>query len=335
MLGMKTLGWSLLLTGFALLFPNAAQSSCPSGNSFFDMALPSNIDFGTWESSGTIATETTFCVASADTRSNNPRPSDSVCPYQISVEDFNGGAGFLLYLNGNTAAAADERLLAEISHKDIYQGDIYELLQHNVQETQTHDGMFKGCEGSPDNSYLKVQIDASEFTNVQPGSYSGTFQVNGLGGVGLATADSEVFSVAVTVASNDPNVQISRIDNIVLGSFNGTADMTADEAFCAYTESGGYRLTITAPNQDVSGNFFLAGDNGDLLPFQVEFSQSVTSPAFVTVGSSSIIGLTGSTLLDCGNADNAVFRVSASEQDLRAASSGNYVETITILMEPE
>ena len=29
------------------------------------------------------------------------------------------------------------------------------------------------------------------------------FQVNGVGGVGLATVDSEVFSVAVTVASND------------------------------------------------------------------------------------------------------------------------------------
>lgn len=299
------------------------------------MAVPSNIDFGTWQDSGTIATETTFCSASADTRSNSPKATDSVCGYQISVEDFNGGADFFLYLNGNSSAAADERLLAEISHKDIYQGNIYELLQHNVQETQTHDGMFKACQGSADNSYLKVQIDASEFTNVQPGQYSGTFQVNGLGGVGLGTADSEVFSVAVTVDSNDPNVQLSRIDDIDLGLFNGSADITADEAFCAYAESGGYRLTISATNQDANGNFFLAGDNSDLLPLQVEFSQSVTNPVFVTVGSGSIIGLTGSTVLDCGNSDNAVLRVSAAEQNLRSVSSGNYSETITILMEPE
>ena len=60
MLGMKTPGWSLLLVGFALL-SWSGPIKLSKWQQPFDMALPSNIDFGIWDNSRTIATETTFC----------------------------------------------------------------------------------------------------------------------------------------------------------------------------------------------------------------------------------------------------------------------------------
>lgn len=312
------------------------QASCDAGRSYFDMYGISAIDFGNWDDSGTVASSTTSCIASADTPSNSPKNTDMQCPYKLTVSSLESGGDFYLYLNGDSTNTGSERVLAQLSHKDINDGNLFETLTEGVQEVQSHNGGFKLCGQNGDNSELTAQIAASELIGKTPGSYAGTFRVDGVGGDNsLSASDFEDFSISITIVNTNPTVHLTHIDDLLLGSFSGLGDITQEEQFCAYTETGAYRLTISATNQDINGSFFLGSSTTDLLPFTLQFDDTIVSPSFVAVGNDTLVGLTGSQILDCGGADNATLRVSLSEQDLISAPSGTYVDTLTLIMEPE
>ena len=51
-------------------------STACNGPGFFDIGTHEPIDFGTWSDDGSVAAESSACIASADTPSNSPGPKE-------------------------------------------------------------------------------------------------------------------------------------------------------------------------------------------------------------------------------------------------------------------
>jgi hypothetical protein len=132
----------------------------------------------------------------------------------------------------------------------------------------------------------------------------------------------------------DPLVQISRIDDIPLGTYTGGADMTGDDDLCVYSNNGGYDITATGSGG--GGAFELSG-GGTTIPYAVEWATSAAAGSGATLTSGSTLAGQGGTFStpDCGGADNAQVIVTVSSTDLGAAPTGNYSGVLTLTVAPQ
>lgn len=152
-------------------------------------------------------------------------------------------------------------------------------------------------------------------------------------GVLGATSQGE-FSVFLQVLDS---VRISGLEDIDLGSFGGsdTGDVEGEASFCVYVNGqGSYRLTPTSANGKKS--FVMAGD-GNEIEYTLKLAgtadgASVAAPAVHGSASNDFIG---SQFLNCEDTgDNAQVRIEVAEQEIRQAATGNYSDTITLLLNP-
>jgi hypothetical protein len=136
------------------------------------------------------------------------------------------------------------------------------------------------------------------------------------------------------ILSIDPLVQISRLNDIALGTFDGTAKSGADD-LCVYSNTGGYHITATGNG---SGSAFeLIGTSGATIPYAVEWADSTGASAGIDlIASTALTGQGGNfTTPDCGGADNAGVIVTISSTDLALAPADSYIGVLTLLVAPE
>ena len=135
----------------------------------------------------------------------------------------------------------------------------------------------------------------------------------------------------VTLTIND-QVQITGVDDITLGAFNGTDDLTGSTEFCVYRSGGDdYQMTISA-----EGKTSLEVATGDTIGFtaRVDGDNNASDGALIAHGGTSGT-FTGSNALDCNTTDNAALEVNFAAADLRTASAAtDYTATVVILVEP-
>lgn len=132
----------------------------------------------------------------------------------------------------------------------------------------------------------------------------------------------------------DALVQISDLNDISLGTFDGTTDLSGSDNVCVYSNNGGFNITATGSG--TSSAFTLAG-GGTTVPYAVEWANSSGASS----GTEMFAGrpLNGQTAkfagADCGGGTNTTVLVSVSQADLSSAPSDAYAGVLTLLVAPQ
>jgi len=148
----------------------------------------------------------------------------------------------------------------------------------------------------------------------------------------LGATSSGSLDVSVEVADR---VQISGLDDIDFGAYGGTGSLDGNDAFCVYRNgTGAYDVTINSAQAD-SGDFRLS-DGSNFITYSVTFNDdaAITGGTDVSSGDS-LAGNGSANSLTCGGANNASLGVSIAEDALQAAASGDYTDTITLVVAPQ
>jgi hypothetical protein len=317
----------ILLSSSFLLF--AEHVNAASGNSVTVGAITS-FNLGTWEDSGNVTASQVSCITSENT--GNGRQYS----YWVKVDSLDTIGAFALYRNGDPSGPASSTLAVSFKHRDTVYASSIETLVPGDYESDSHSGGTSGCSVDGANSELTIEISASELASKTLGYYEGNFELTGMGGVNANQNASTSFSVSVTIEGASQQVKISRLDDLSFGAYSGTGSRQASERFCVYSTAGSYRLSVSSASQDSSGNFYLPSVNSSAnIPVAVSFIDSIGGPGTIPVLNAAVSGLGDSNSEDCLGTDNATLTFDMNEQSLRSVASGDYLETLTIMIEPE
>ena len=129
-------------------------------------------------------------------------------------------------------------------------------------------------------------------------------------------------------------VRVSRLDDLNFGLYVGTGSPTNTEDFCVYRSgTGAYQVTLTG---DGAANAFTVTDGTNIIPYAVEFDDSVAGGEVTATTGVAITGQVGDPGQEtCGDTDNASIDITFNQTDLQAAPTGNYNGTLTILIAAE
>lgn len=304
---------------------------------FLEVGRVPNADFGVWTQAGSVSTRLQNCIASASDDSPNPRGWFAwQMPYQAKVTNTSGDSDFYLYLDGNTANTANKRIGFSISHRDVNDGGIFEILRNDVYDSHSHVGSFRNCTRDGDNSELRINIDSNELGAKVSGYYTGTFQLSAIGGVWGTATDSQIFTVSITIQSRT-EVMISALDDLRLGTHAGIGDIAGEENFCVYssTVGGRYTMSVSSANQDGGGNFYLVNPGLGQIPYELRFIDQGSGPGSTRVGNGTLSGAGNTVDPWCNGQNNATLSVFIRERDMQMAKSGTYNDTLLILVEPQ
>lgn len=176
------------------------------------------------------------------------------------------------------------------------------------------------------NNFKKLALTAAIASSVFTGSAFAASQ-------GTLDATSTGESV-VSLTIND-QVQITGVDDIALGAFDGTNDLTGSTEFCVYRSGAGdYTMTVSADGKTAFE--VESATTSDVIPFttKVDGDNDASNGATIAHGGTSA-AYTGSNAIDCGSSDNAALEVNFAATDLRTAGAAtDYTATVVILVEP-
>ena len=182
------------------------------------------------------------------------------------------------------------------------------------------------------NSNFEVRIPAASLLSASAGIYTANVRPFVWGGQGFWIF-REYTEVAIQLELPQL-VEITRLNDIPLGTWDSVSTMQATESFCIFSNGySGVALTVSSPNAATSFN--LVGP--DSVPYEVEFVQGGayhSAVPGVPLGNATT-GFVGDSTRDCGNSDNSALRVTVDATDLAAATAGAFSDTLTVLVEPD
>lgn len=298
---------------------------------FADLSLVSDQNFGAWEDAGSLSLSMQFCAASA----KSPGLGIQAYPYNLKLDSLASNADFFLYKDGNATNSIGSRIALSVSHRSKSINS-YAGLNQGVYDTRRHAGDNRGCPSTGTNAEIRLDLDGGQLAQLESGQYSGQFRLTLLGGRNTLTEAFADFQVSLEIVGTTSGVRISGLDDLQLGQHSGLGDIQVSEHFCVFSGSGNYSLSVSSGNQSADGSFAFAGSNtGDRIPFTLAFDDVGYGAALSPVGTTPLIGTGDSTLQDCGGSNNASLTVTVLEQDLQKAASGNYSDTLLLLVQPE
>lgn len=294
-----------------------------------------NQNFGTWAiGDGSISLVMTLCTASANYDDRNPRAPDAAqMPYQFKVTTLATPPGHILYLDGIDTNTGNATIQVQFEHQDTMQPVPYEVLTDDVYDIHTHLGQYRNC-ASGDNSQVRMSITSAQLEAAKAGTYLTDFRLTAIGGSSGTATDFDDMSVRLTVANA---VRVSALQNLNLGLWDGMNDVVAEETFCVYSNTAGstYDVTMSSPNQDGAGNFFLANVGATAtIPYLLQFKDNTAAGGGTTVTTTAIGGVGNSDAVDCVGIDNAKLTVTILAADMSLAPTDLYNDTITIVVVP-
>lgn len=149
-----------------------------------------------------------------------------------------------------------------------------------------------------------------------------------LGPVSIGSLD-----VTLTIASQ---VRVSGLNDIGLGSHDGSADIEGNDDLCIFSNAGsGYQITVTDDGSLPDG-FAIETESGSTqLPIEAYFSGSLGPDDRVALSKASPAAFEGAAT-DCEtDGGNANFSVRVTAENASAAPLGVYSGTFTLLVEPD
>lgn len=193
-----------------------------------------------------------------------------------------------------------------------------------------------GCSDLNAQNTIAIIVNAADIGSAPAGMYSETFRIDmcRLNGGGNSSGDC-VYPVAFSVELPDL-IQITRLDDVAFGVWSGAGELQRVEQFCVF-RNGASSFSLVATGSSDQNNSFHLQNGGSLLPYEIEVGDGtawipMTPGNLLSSGDTSFVG---SSRRDCGGEDSHSLRMSILEADLRAASSGDYRDTVTVVVEPE
>lgn len=301
----------LVICLFMLLMSQSAMAAM-----FLD---PRNANETVIWSGGDLTRTFDFCASSV----LEPRPNGTtVIPYAITAE-VNGAAPFTLESGAGSIPVS-------LSWQDLVLSNS-ENLAPAVTTAEEFTGALRGCPGG-NNGRLVLTIAEADIAAAAPDTYTQTFDItasNSGGGRNNPTA-SVTFDLTVP-----DSIQLTQVNDINLGVFDGINDMTGSDSLCVYRRGGGqYGVTITGSG---NGGAFTLSNGASTLPYSVTWddgggAQAVTSGVLL-----SGLANTYTAGPDCsgGALNNAILGVQVLATDIAAAATGvgTHTGTLTITVE--
>lgn len=268
---------------------------------------------------GDVTRNFDFCVPSI--LENNPNGTTQI-PYSVMAE-VNGTAPFTLDSGANSIPVT-------LAWQDLSLGNS-QGLSPGVTTPELFTGALNGCPGG-NNGRLVMTIAESDIVSALPGDYTQTFTVNVANSGGGRSQAKSNMGFTLTVPDS---IQITQVNDINLGAFDGVNDMAASDDLCVFRRGGGlYGVTILGSG---AGGAFTLSSGASTIPFSVTWDDGLGAQA-VSPGVL-ISGLTNTYTQDpyCngGAANNAILGVQVLANDILAAAStvGSHTGVLTITVE--
>lgn len=270
--------------------------------------------FSTIWSGGDLQHQQTFCVLSVF--SPQPHATD-VIPYSIEA------AGPFTLDNGSNSIPVTLRW------EDTSSGQ-QQTLTANSTTAEIFAGAVRGCPGG-DNGTLSLGALASDIQAVSPGQYSRQFSFTAANsGKGKPLAKFTV-SVEITIPNS---IQVTQIDDISLGTFDGSNNISRSDTICVYQANGGqYAVTLTGSG---SGGAFELASGGSSVPYAVSWNDGngaqTASPGIPLPGM--VNSHNGDPQCNGGASNNVTVSINVLANDMGAATAaGVHSGVLTIMVE--
>ncbi len=200
------------------------------------------------------------------------------------------------------------------------------------QTTGPVTGAYDCVADSNSQTRVDITLPAAELATASAGTYSETFMLDVCrlsGGSAVECLAPVSFSVTLPEL-----VQVTRLDNLNLGTWSGSGDIQLIERFCVFRNGTGGFSILTNGSHDSGGRFHL--QDATTVPYTLEYTQgSGFFEATPGVGlPSATTGFAGNSTRDCGGADNTAIRVTIDAADLEGLPTGSFSDTLTLYLEP-
>ncbi len=143
--------------------------------------------------------------------------------------------------------------------------------------------------------------------------------------------DTSTGSSVVTIIKDDA-VQLSNVGDLDLGKFSSVAvDLTASDDVCVFNSTANYKVTVSSAN-----SAFELSNGTESIPYQLTWQDDVAGTASSLSHATAMVGQFGDrSSPNCGGGTNATFEVTVASADFNSAAPGTYVDTLTLMIEPE
>ena len=153
----------------------------------------------------------------------------------------------------------------------------------------------------------------------------------------VASNLSRVSSATVNLSLRlGDQVRVSKLDDIYMGPFDNTRDLSGSDSFCVY-RTGGQDYLIGVYPENYKKFEAVSPTTGDKIPFKVRVDDDLDASDAkpLKFPRQKRLVQTGSSEVDCKNGNNASIQVDFKARDLRKVEAANdYLGTILILVTP-
>ena len=304
-------------------------ASCPSyaGLRINDLSTgTNNIDFNNWTGSGNATINVDFCVTSV---LGNTQQSTTTAPYEIKLRTRGGNASASIPFQLEPSSGAGQAIPLTVTYSDLI-ANSSEQLGINIYTAQDKTGAIIQCPSGL-NARLRFVINQADLASSAAGSYRSLLRITARGGD--SGTERAVRNISLNIDIDDI-VQLQGLDDLLLGNYSGTGDVSASEDFCIY-RNGSDRYQVTARGSGDGGAFTLLNNDNEI-PYSLEWDDSsVVTPM---LANSNLTQRQNASLNtnDCeSGTSNARINIDLRQTDLAASPAGNYRGILTLIIAPE
>ncbi len=127
-------------------------------------------------------------------------------------------------------------------------------------------------------------------------------------------------------------IQISRLDDVTL-TYTPGSNATNSEDFCVYTNAASGTYNVTATSANAAAGVFRLASGANFIPYALDY-ETVTLTSGVNSNNGGAGYAANTTSNNCGASDNATVDITVTEADILTQPSGNYSDTVTLLVSP-
>lgn len=149
----------------------------------------------------------------------------------------------------------------------------------------------------------------------------------------LGTTSSGSMSINLTIQNR---VKITKIDDILFGSYLGINDLVGNDDMCVYRNGSNGSYNIKASSLNATLTDYRVKKGTDYIVYYVEWTDNGWAGTTSLVPDIALTGQRGSSnSQSCAGSTNATLTATLLEADLQGATTGFYEDTLTLLVAPE
>ncbi|MFK7732409.1 MAG: hypothetical protein AB8B48_12390 [Pseudomonadales bacterium] len=285
---------------------------------FIEITGLDNIQLGVWSGSGGLMGSDNYCLVSKQSATST-RP----VRYDVAAYGPDDGAGNFVLLN----ASDNSQLPIQLT----WNGNTgsYVMTDYNVTRflTPQQNGAIN-CGQAAANISITIEALAGDLASARAGTYSGTFEIDALQSQNPRRYVIDSYTVTIPEL-----VQISGLDDIDLGVFNGGGDAVGSDQLCIF-RNGAADYALRASGGLNATDPFVLNSGGNSVDYSVAFREGSGSFTARTPGQL-LNGLSGSPVQNCGGGSNAEIEVRVSQAQMMASPPGTYTGVLYIVAEAQ